>query len=59
MILLFCEQCKHGHRAAIRSLAFDKGENLLLGAGVEGEVRQLRLMTLFVRLVDDCSACMV
>ena len=31
-------QSKHGNRAAIRSLAFDPGDNLLLGAGVEGEV---------------------
>ncbi|CAM9701966.1 unnamed protein product [Sphacelaria rigidula] len=32
-------QSKHGNRAAIRSLAFDPGDNLLLGAGMEGEVR--------------------
>lgn len=31
-------QSKHGNQAAIRSLAFDSRDNLLLGAGVEGEV---------------------
>lgn len=31
-------QSKHGNQAAIRSLAFDPRDNLLLGASVEGEV---------------------
>lgn len=31
-------QSKHGNQAAIRALAYDPRDNLLVGAGVEGEV---------------------